>query len=82
MLKTPNGLHKITHAVFKGNNRLHVNSVAFTFPQVVRVDGFGAKQLSGDVVVLNNPTPKFACAELRSIFRYQETRSSGPRPAG
>jgi hypothetical protein len=69
MLKTTNGLHAITHTVFKGTNRLHVDSVAFTVPQVVWEDGFGAKQLSGDVVVLNNPAPKFPCEELRSIFR-------------
>jgi hypothetical protein len=69
MLKTPNGMHTITHAVFKGTNRLHVDSVAFTVPQAVWQDGFGAKQLSGDVVVLNNPAPKFLCEELRSIFR-------------
>jgi hypothetical protein len=30
MLHTPNGLHTITHAVFKGTNRLHVDSIAFT----------------------------------------------------
>jgi hypothetical protein len=69
MAKTPSGLHAITQAVFKGTKRLHVDSVAFTVPQVIWEDGFGAKQLTGDVVVLNNPAPKFPCEELRSIFR-------------
>jgi Holliday junction resolvase len=69
MLKTSSGLHAIARAVFNATKRLHVDSVAFTVPQVVWADGFGAKQLSGDVVVLNNPAPKFPCEELRSIFR-------------
>jgi hypothetical protein len=43
-------------------------SVAFTVPQVVWEDGFRAKQLSGGVIVLNNPAPKFPCEELRSVF--------------
>jgi len=69
MLKTSNELHAITHAVFKGGKRLHVDSVAFTVPQVARTDGFGAKWLSGDLIMLNNPEPRFPCAEIRSIFR-------------
>jgi hypothetical protein len=69
MLHTPNGLHAITHAVFKGTNRQHVDSVAFTVPQTRRNDQTGARWLSGDVVTLNNPQPWFLCAEIRSIFR-------------
>jgi hypothetical protein len=69
MLKTSNGLHAITHAVFKGGKRLHVDSVAFTVPQVARTDGCGAKWLSGDLIMLNNPEPLFPSTEIRSIFR-------------
>ena len=69
MLKTPNELHAITHAVFKGGKRQHVNSVAFTVPQVTKTDGSGAKWLSGNLVMLNNPQPLFPCEEVRSIFR-------------
>jgi hypothetical protein len=32
LLRTSNGLHAITHAVFKGGKRQHVDSVAFTVP--------------------------------------------------
>jgi hypothetical protein len=69
MLATPNGLHTITHAVFKGMNRLHVDTVAFSVPQALRTDGQGAKWLSGDMLTLYNPQPRFPCAEVRSIFR-------------
>jgi len=69
ILKTSNGLHAITHAVFKGGKRLHVDSVAFTVPQVSRTDGLGANWLSGDLIILNNPQPLFPCDEIRSIFR-------------
>lgn len=69
MLKTPNELHAITHAVFKGGKRQHVDSIAFTVPQVTRTDDSGAKWLSGNLVMLNNPQPLFPCEEVRSIFR-------------
>jgi len=69
LLKTSNGLHAITHAVFKGGKRQHVDSVAFTVPQVAKTDGFGARWLSGSLVMLNNPEPRFPCPEVRSIFR-------------
>jgi hypothetical protein len=69
MLHTSNGLHAITHAVFKGGKRRHVDSIAFTVPQVTRTDGSGAKRLSGNLVMLNNPQPLFPCDEVRSIFR-------------
>jgi hypothetical protein len=69
MLTTPNGLHEITHAVFKSMNRLHVDTVAFTVPQVPRPDGRGAKWLSGNMIALYNPQPQFPCTEIRSIFR-------------
>jgi hypothetical protein len=69
MLKTPSGLHEIAHAVFKDTGRLHVDSIAFTVPQILRTDGHGAKWLSGDMVAIYNPQPRFPCAEIRSIFR-------------
>jgi len=69
MLTTPNGLHAVTHAVFRGGKRQHVDSIAFTVPQSIRPDGTGAKRLSGDVVVLNNPQPLFPGDEVRSVFR-------------
>ena len=69
MLRTSKGLHTITHAVFQNENRLHIDSIAFTVPQVRRSDRSGARWLSGDLVMLNNPKPRFVCPELRSIFR-------------
>jgi hypothetical protein len=69
MLQTSNGMHAITHAVFKGGKRQYVDSVAFTVPQVTRADTSGAKWLSGNLVMLNNPQPLFPCDEVRSIFR-------------
>ena len=69
MLNTPNELHSIMHALLKGGTRSHVKSVAFTVPQVTRTDSSGARWLSGNLVMLNNPTPLFPCEEVRSIFR-------------
>lgn len=69
MLTTPNGLHAVTHAVFRGGRRHHVDSIAFTIPQSIRPDGTGAKRLSGALIVLNNPQPLFPCDEVRSVFR-------------
>jgi hypothetical protein len=69
ILKTPNGLHAATHAVFKGGTRRHVDSIAFTVPASFRPYGPGAKRLSGDLIVLNNPEPLFPCDEVRSVFR-------------
>ncbi len=69
MLKTSNGMHAIAHAIFRGDTRLHVDSIAFTFPQDARLDGLGTKSLGGSVLMLNNPSPQFSCPELRSIFR-------------
>lgn len=67
MLKTPSGLHEIAHAVFKDTGRLHVDSIAFTVPQILRTDGHGAKWLSGEMVAIYNPQPRFPCAEIRSM---------------
>jgi hypothetical protein len=69
MLETPNELHAIMHALLKGGTRNHVDSVAFTVPQVTRTDGSGARWRSGGLVMLNNPTPLFPCEEVRSLFR-------------
>jgi len=69
MLKTSNGLHTITHAVFKDGKRRHVDSIAFTVPQAMRSDGCGAKWLSGNVIRLDNPEPLFPDVPVRSIFR-------------
>jgi hypothetical protein len=69
ILTTPNGLHAIAHAVFRGENRRHVDSIAFTVPQSIRLDDTGARRLSGDVIVLNNAQPLFPCDEVRSVFR-------------
>jgi len=69
MLRTPNGLHAVMHALLRSGKRQHVDSVAFTVPQSIRPDGIGARRLSGDLIVLNNPQPLFPCDEIRSIFR-------------
>jgi hypothetical protein len=68
LLNTANGLHAITHAVFKKTERLHVDSLAFTVPQTARTES-GATWLSGSAIVLNNPNPQFPCSEIRSIFQ-------------
>ena len=68
MLTTPNGLHAITHAVFRDRKRRHVDSIAFTVPQRIKTDGRGAKWLSGNLIMLNNPEPLFPSAEVRSVF--------------
>lgn len=69
MLKTSNGLHAVTGMVLRGGHRLHVNSVAFTAPQFVWKDRSGAKGLSGNLIVLNNPEPTFPCEMLSLVFR-------------
>jgi hypothetical protein len=80
MLTAPNGFHAVAHALFSGGKRRHVDSIAFTVQQSIRPDGTGAKRLSGDLVVLNNPEPLFPCGEIRSVFcspqgRGRETRA-------
>jgi hypothetical protein len=69
LLTTRSGLHAITHAVFKDDKRLHVDSIVFTVPQDTRRNGFGTTRLAGNAVALYNPQPKFSCLEVRSIFR-------------
>jgi hypothetical protein len=69
LLRTSSGIHNIAAAVFESDQRSHVNSIAFTAPQRARADGQGTISLAGDLAVLDNPKPKFTCAEIRSIFR-------------
>jgi hypothetical protein len=69
MLRSANGMHRITHAVLKGETRRHVDTLAFTFPQTRRSDGRGAAWLSGNLITLYNPAPLYPCPEIRSIFR-------------
>jgi hypothetical protein len=70
MLRTSNGIHRITHAVLKDGKRPYVDTVAFTFPQSTLSDGRGAKWLSGNLLTLYNPQPLFPCPEIRTIFRF------------
>lgn len=72
LLENPSGIHAITHAVFRGMNRLHVDTVAFSVPQAPRTDGAGARWLSGNMVALYNPQPQFPCGEIRTIFRQEK----------
>jgi hypothetical protein len=69
LLKTLSGIHRIAAAVFNGANRLHVDSIMFTVPQRARSDASGATWLSGHGAFLENPNPKFPCADARGIFR-------------
>ncbi len=69
MLSTQNGMHAIARETFGSGKRSHVDSIAFTFPQSMMSDGAGAKWLSGRVLRLDNPQPRFECPELRTIFR-------------
>jgi hypothetical protein len=71
LLKTPNGLHAIAHAVFQNKKRQHVDAIAFTVPPSIKPYAPGAMLLSGDLIVLHNPQPLFPCEEARSVFRVQ-----------
>jgi hypothetical protein len=55
----------LVHALFKRENRLHVDSIAFTVPRARRSDHSRARWFSEDMVMLNNPSPRFECPELR-----------------
>lgn len=72
LLVNPSSIHTITHAVFRGMNRLHVDTVAFSVPRAPRTDGAGARWLSGDMVALYNPQPRFPCGEIKAIFRHEK----------
>jgi hypothetical protein len=56
------------HAVFKRENHLHVDSIAFTVPQVRRSDRSEARWLSGDMVMLNNPSPALSVLNCGQCF--------------
>ncbi len=68
LLRTPSGIHEIAGAVFQSDKRKHIDSIAFTVPQRMRSDA-SATFMSGDLIRLDNPQPKFICPEIRSIFR-------------
>ncbi|KJC45306.1 hypothetical protein [Bradyrhizobium sp. LTSP857] len=68
MLRTPGGFHRIAAAVFESDKRTHVDSIAFTLPQRVRTHN-GATSMSGGLVRLDNPQPKFECPAVKDIFR-------------
>ncbi len=69
MLYTPNGLHKIAHAVFKNEKRAHVDSIMFSTPQRLTPVSAHAQRMSAPVLVLNNDKAKYATDAVRSVFR-------------
>ena len=69
MLYTPNGLHKIAHAVFKNETRAHVDSIMFSTPQRLTPASTTAQHMSAPVIVLNNDKAKFPADAVRSVFR-------------
>jgi hypothetical protein len=69
MLYTPNGLHKIAHAVFKNETRAHVDSIMFSTPQRLTTYGPNDQRMSASVLVLNNNKAKFPTDAPRSVFR-------------
>ena len=68
MLYTPNGLHKIAHAVFKNEARAHVDSIMFSSPQQLMPESPGVQRMSAPVLVLNNDKAKFPTEAARSVF--------------
>ncbi|MGH6683928.1 MAG: hypothetical protein ACRECA_08420, partial [Pseudolabrys sp.] len=69
MLKTANGMHAIAGSVFNSSKRSHVDSIAFTIPQVQQFISDRSMRLSAPVLILNNPSPQFRCDTVRQIFR-------------
>jgi hypothetical protein len=69
LLYTPNGLHKIAHAVFKNETRAHVDSIMFSTPQQLTQESAGIQRMSAPVLVLNNDKAKFPTQVARSVFR-------------
>lgn len=69
LLYTPNGLHKIAHAVFKNEARAHVDSIMFSTPQQLTPESAGVQRMSAPVLVLNNDKAKFPTEAARSVFR-------------
>jgi hypothetical protein len=75
MLYTPNGLHKIAHAVFKNETRAHVDSIMFSTPQRLTPVSATEQHMSGPVIVLNNDKAKFPSDAARSVFRNAKARA-------
>jgi hypothetical protein len=69
LLRTRSGIQNIAAVVFDDVQRAHVDSIAFTVPQQAHAGGKGTTSIAGNLALLYNPTPKFACAEIRDIFR-------------
>lgn len=69
MLYTPNGLHKIAHAVFKNEARAHVDSIMFSTPQQLTVVSAHTQQMSAPVLVLNNDKARYETDAVRAVFR-------------
>ena len=69
MLYTPNGFHKIAHAVFKNEARAHVDSIMFSTPQQLIPESAGVQHMSAPALVLNNDKAKFPTDAARSVFR-------------
>ncbi len=79
MLRTPNGLHTIAAGIFETEKRSHVDTIAFTVPQVPEFDEAGFTTLKGDVMTLFNPTPRFSSPAIRDIFRPPSTENGAPK---
>jgi hypothetical protein len=71
MLCTPNGLHKIAHAVFKNEARAHVDSIMFSTPQQLTPESVGVQRMSASVLVLHNDKAKFPTEAARSVFHAE-----------
>jgi hypothetical protein len=69
LIETRSGLQRITEAVFSRIERLHVDTVLFTVPQMLQTNTAGATRLSGFAAALYNPEPRFPCDEIRTVFR-------------
>jgi hypothetical protein len=76
MMHTPNGLHKIAHAVFKNEARAHVDSIVFSTPQKFTMNGPNDRRMSAHVLVLNNNKAKFPTDAPRSVFRTPGRRQA------
>jgi hypothetical protein len=69
LLRTSSGFHTVAAQIFESEKRSHVDSIAFTVPQRLRLDGAGSRSLSGDLAAVYNPHPKFPDSEIRTVFR-------------
>ncbi|PWT80933.1 MAG: hypothetical protein C5B44_04590 [Acidobacteria bacterium] len=69
LLNTPNGLHEIAGTIFRDCRRQHVDSVVFTLPLEQGETNAGIRRMSAPAIVLNNPSAKFLCPDVRELFR-------------